>query len=284
MLLDEQLHLAGLDLGEVEDVVDQGQEVPPGALDLLEIGDAARQAVVLGLFLEHLGVADDGVQGRAQLVAHVREKAALGLAGQLGLDAGLAQSVVGALALHHPAELGADVAHGLAQARADGGLVSGIEHHRGDDLPPAAHRHGEGVAEASLGGRRGAREQPALADALEVQQPIEPIRHLDERLRDHRGGGPAGVLVGLEPARLGLEPDALGGGLVPVDADQVRERPAGQPADGRHDSLGGGLEGLGLVGGRRDVAQQLDQAGLLLGEPLGLALLGDVLHHAHQLD
>ena len=40
--LEEEVHLAGLDLGEVEDVVDQAEQVLAGAADLLEVGDEAR--------------------------------------------------------------------------------------------------------------------------------------------------------------------------------------------------------------------------------------------------
>ena len=72
--LQEQLHLAGLDLGEVEDVVDQAQQVPPGRVDLLEVGHEAGLAQVFQLLLEHLGVADDGVERRAQLVGHVGQE------------------------------------------------------------------------------------------------------------------------------------------------------------------------------------------------------------------
>ena len=39
--LHEEVHPAGLDLGEVEDVVDQPQQVLAGRVDLLEVRDAA---------------------------------------------------------------------------------------------------------------------------------------------------------------------------------------------------------------------------------------------------
>src|SRR5689334_11365863 len=60
--LDEQLHLAGLDLGDVEDVVDQVEEVAGGAADLAEIAEVERDADVAALVLEQLAVADDGVE------------------------------------------------------------------------------------------------------------------------------------------------------------------------------------------------------------------------------
>ena len=78
--LQEQVHPAGLDLGEVQDVVDQPEQVLAGRVDLLEIRDERLLAEVLGLLLEHLGVADDGVQRRPQLVGHVRQELRLVLA------------------------------------------------------------------------------------------------------------------------------------------------------------------------------------------------------------
>lgn len=68
---------AGLDTREVEDIVDQGQEVFAVALDDLEIavflfGDGLGQSTV-----QQAGQNDHGVQRRARLVAHIREKGAL---------------------------------------------------------------------------------------------------------------------------------------------------------------------------------------------------------------
>ncbi len=61
-------HLAGLDLGQIEDVVDQGEEMLAAAEDVADeppllFGHLSKQAVD-----EHLGEADDGVQRRPQLV------------------------------------------------------------------------------------------------------------------------------------------------------------------------------------------------------------------------
>jgi hypothetical protein len=73
--------LAGLDLGVVEDVVDDGQE---------RLGGAANALGVLALADGEFGVeqqsghADDAVHRRADLVAHRREELALGLAGGFG--------------------------------------------------------------------------------------------------------------------------------------------------------------------------------------------------------
>ncbi len=82
-----ELHPPRLDLGQVQDVVDERQQVPAGLQDIGE---------VLGLLLvdlaehplgQHFGKADDGVERRAELVRHVREKLALVPARDLELPA-----------------------------------------------------------------------------------------------------------------------------------------------------------------------------------------------------
>ena len=75
--LGEDLHASRLDLGEVEHVVDQSEQVPAAHVDLLEVLGERRFAQLRGLLLEHLAVADDGVERRAQLVRHVGEEARL---------------------------------------------------------------------------------------------------------------------------------------------------------------------------------------------------------------
>ena len=82
-----QLEPSGLHLGQVEDVVDQGEEVPAGGQDVLQ---------VLGLLLvhlpehplgQHLREAEDRVQRRPQLMGHVGEELGLVAAGGLELPA-----------------------------------------------------------------------------------------------------------------------------------------------------------------------------------------------------
>ena len=53
----------------------------PAALIRWRSGQEGVGVQVFGLFLEHLGVADDGVQRRPQLVGHVRQELRLVLAG-----------------------------------------------------------------------------------------------------------------------------------------------------------------------------------------------------------
>ena len=82
--LDEDIHLPGLDLRQVEDVVDQPQQVPAGAFDLLQVVDRRLVVLVGGVLLQDLAVADDRVERRAQLVGHVGEEARFGLVGLVG--------------------------------------------------------------------------------------------------------------------------------------------------------------------------------------------------------
>ena len=91
-----ELHLLGLDLGEVQDVADDGEQGLGARLDGLG---------VVPLLLVELGVqqqvdhADDAVHGRADLVAHVGEEGALGLAGRLSFDRQLVGALDGVLQL-----------------------------------------------------------------------------------------------------------------------------------------------------------------------------------------
>ncbi len=80
-------HLAGLDLGHVEDVVDDRQQVLARGVDVADVFGVAlvaKGAEQLGH--HHLGEAVDGVQRGAQFVAHVGQELALGLVGALGAD------------------------------------------------------------------------------------------------------------------------------------------------------------------------------------------------------
>ena len=68
-------HLARLQLGQVQDVVDQAQEVVGAATDV-----ADPRLLLLAIDIgpaQQLGVADDRVHRRAELVAHVGEELAL---------------------------------------------------------------------------------------------------------------------------------------------------------------------------------------------------------------
>ena len=82
-LFQVQLDLARLDLGQVEDLVDQAQQVRPGGVDgrggLLLLGGEVALLVVR----QELGQDEDGVERGAQLVGHVGQKFRLVAAGAL---------------------------------------------------------------------------------------------------------------------------------------------------------------------------------------------------------
>ena len=103
------LQLAGLDLGEVEDVVEDAQQILRGLVDLFHV------LALLGLQVGHqgqVGQADDGVHGGADLVAHVGQEAALGLVGRLCGFLGQGQALHGQIQI--PGALGHQVFQAVA--------------------------------------------------------------------------------------------------------------------------------------------------------------------------
>jgi hypothetical protein len=69
---ESKLHAPGLDLGEVENIVDERKQVPACAKYAIE-----RLKVLLRRFrvlAQHLADADDGIEGRPQFMAHVGEE------------------------------------------------------------------------------------------------------------------------------------------------------------------------------------------------------------------
>ena len=90
-----QRELAGLDLGEIEDVVDQAEQCFRAALD--GFGVVVLLAVEIGV-QQQAGHADHTVHRRADFMAHVGEKIALRTAGLLGRVPGLLQLGLGLFA------------------------------------------------------------------------------------------------------------------------------------------------------------------------------------------
>ena len=66
-------------------------------MDLLEVRDRFLLVEVLSLLLQHFAVADNRVQRRPELVAHVRQELALGAVGGFGRILGLEQLFLRAL-------------------------------------------------------------------------------------------------------------------------------------------------------------------------------------------
>ena len=84
-----ELKLARLDLGKVEDVVDERQQRIGRLLD--QCRDSSRCSAVRSVSSARLGHADDAVHGRADFVAHVGQELALGPIGGLRFLLGLLQ-------------------------------------------------------------------------------------------------------------------------------------------------------------------------------------------------
>ncbi len=82
-----QVHAPGLDLRQIEDVVDQREQVAPGLVDVLEIVGLLLVHLAEHALDQHLGETDDRVERRAQLVRHVGEELRLVLVGDLELGA-----------------------------------------------------------------------------------------------------------------------------------------------------------------------------------------------------
>ena len=81
-----QRHLARLDAGDVEDVVDDGQQVVRVAVHALEVAPLVRRELARHALEQHARVAEDRVERRAELVRHVRQELRLGRRRLLDLE------------------------------------------------------------------------------------------------------------------------------------------------------------------------------------------------------
>jgi hypothetical protein len=75
-----EFELTGFDLGEVQNLVDEAKEVGPGSIHAAQRLQRLFRAEARRVGDHHLGQADDGVERRAQLVAHAGEELRLVLA------------------------------------------------------------------------------------------------------------------------------------------------------------------------------------------------------------
>src|SRR5688572_19090117 len=76
--------MSRLDFGEVQYVVDQGEEMALALLDAFQVIALRFGNRPADTQHQQLGVTGDGVERRAQLVAHRREEIALRLVGRFG--------------------------------------------------------------------------------------------------------------------------------------------------------------------------------------------------------
>ena len=177
--------LAGLDPSDVERALDEREQVLATAPDDADGLVAVRRH--RGVVLEQLRIAEDAVERRAQLVAHGRDVAALGLVGELGAALGALQLLVGAavrfdLALQDLRLLVERL--GLPVRLFLGHLPALVRQHQppGDD---AAHQEqrGEGLDEAEAQGDR------RRVAGFEQQGQLLRVEHREqatEQGHDHR--------------------------------------------------------------------------------------------------
>src|SRR6202008_5116110 len=119
--LEAELDLAVFDLGEVEQIVDQREQVLAARLYRLQLLLLVGVERPRQLHQQRAGEADDRVERRAQLVAHGGEEAILRQVGALELEVLLLQRALEALALADVADRARDerALLGLERAQAD---------------------------------------------------------------------------------------------------------------------------------------------------------------------
>src|SRR6516162_5611651 len=66
--------LTGLDLGQIEHVIDESEKVPTVGLKALEDAQHFLGWLTISAVRHQFGIAQDGVEWRAQLVAHIGEE------------------------------------------------------------------------------------------------------------------------------------------------------------------------------------------------------------------
>ncbi|MNN53243.1 hypothetical protein D3C81_1679860 [compost metagenome] len=97
--LGPHFEFAGFDLGDVENIVDQVQQVVTGRIDGLGELHLLFAEVALAVFRQQLGQNQRAVEWRAQLVGHVGEEFGLVLAGALQVVGASLQLLLGLVQL-----------------------------------------------------------------------------------------------------------------------------------------------------------------------------------------
>ena len=280
-----EVELAGFDLGEIQDVVDDGKQRVAAGTDRLD---------VFLLVLVERGVeqqarhADNAVHGRADFVAHVGQELALELGAGERLVARLGQFALDALAFD---DLLVQDAVGLGElggALLDAGFefLVGAAHHalgllalgdvarRADPLADAPvvfqHRHAA-HREGAVGAVHHAQAQFVLVDGAGLQRPAPEVA---------RVFAVVGV-DGLHPAVAGALLEALAGGVAPLGqvgghAALGVEQPDDLGAGGDERAVTllaalGGLAGALLVVDVRAGAEPLDDAAVGVAHGHGAA-------------
>ncbi len=274
-------HPAGLELGEIEDVVDDGEQ---------RLTRSARGVEVLALsrlepgLIEQRHHPDHAVHRRADLVAHRRQEAALGRRGlfrlapgvlQLPLDPRLAQRVVPQLrrpeaAHRHLEQRDAEMEEQLPEAdrpfeevHLDAGV---LEDREGDVLADDQERAEPGRAPVLVGDqhrRAGEEEEVHLRQAVQL---VDVQR--DERLQRGAGDAPRHQRPrrqpgGAEEHRQGQRPDGDGHGPRVVERRQGQADEEVQQQEPADVAIGVGVDAVHHRVGPRTAVRQIGGDGRL---------------------
>ncbi len=283
-----EAELARLDLGEIEQVVDQDEERVGGMFDHVEV--IALAAVELGLEGE-LGQADDAVERGANFVADVGEEIAFGLVGFLGGGPGPDQF----LAAPGEEDAGmmagaAEPAHFVASDRDVGERFLALQ--RLGVVDDAVEAAGDAASEEEDGEKAGAKAEDAGADdgvggefldggGAFLALPQEAVLDGEELLESG-----AEVQHRLAPALQGLEEGGVATGLIELENGLVlqAEAFAHERTDGFQKvlPLRRVLDGQDLQTVER--GREFANGGVVLGEEGGLAGENEAAHARLAID
>jgi hypothetical protein len=219
-----QLHVAGLHLGQVEDVVQQGEQVLARLPDVAEIVLLASVEVTEHPLQQDLGEADHGVQRRSQLVGHARQELRLVAAGDLELGALALELLEQPRVEDGEGRLAGEGLEQVGDLVAEATRSPPTDHQGADDPLLATDRQHEDGPPAGL------LEAPQMGVELHVVQIDDLLRLVHDRRPTDEGlverdVGPAQLFH-----QLGLGPDGrpdaelLGGLVEVVDRAAVRVR------------------------------------------------------------
>ncbi|KUG27810.1 hypothetical protein ASZ90_002322 [hydrocarbon metagenome] len=263
-----QVQASGLDLGQIQDVADDAEQVAGRVADGFQVVD------LLGLQArgeQEVGQAQDGIEGRPDFMAHARQKVALG-------SVGLVRLLLG----------GAQVGHGAAPVHAVGQLFGHREHevHVFFGVPDAAVEFLDGHHPQNLLAHPDGDAHPDFGQGPGTGH----AGHAHDLAGDAQGVGGADDL-GQEVAAFEIAEVVLGqgrrqprqlfhGGQIPVPvAGHIGEIQAVAPAirqghvemvaghDLAQDAADDGIDFLGLAGTGDDVGDAEEQGGGLLAFP-----------------
>ena len=249
--LRRDFEIAGLHLGHVENAVDHRQQMLAGIVDQLRIFLAARRVEHHRVFLhDHLGEADDGVQRRAQFVAHGGEEAGLGRVRLFGGGARQLERLLLDLAVGDVAHHGDDV--GSTDRRIRRWLFERPATHFDPDeiggiVLPAANRRVAPETKfdaARLAAARGIRQRGEIGRTIDDMDAIEQAMADEPRTRraQHRFRGRRNELHRAVAAMMGNHVAHVSRQQAIAVFLDIEQRDAGARQRFRADCKSGGIE------------------------------------------